>query len=632
MAINSGGYDYQFVDESPQEILICKICLLVSRDPYLSVCCGHVFCKSCIDKTKQNTAIVKACPVCRSQEFTTVVNKQVERLVKSLSVFCTNKDKGCKWQGELNDINNHLSSSSTGCQFQDVQCTNECGKVLQRRHLKNHLDSECPYNKTHCKYCNARVEQRLINSKHKKECPKIPLPCPNKCKIGSIPRENLQKHLSDECVLQNVKCTNKCGIVLQRQYLSYHLKSECPCRKVKCQYCHTYNTYKFIEGQHAINCPKYPVFCSNRCGVTIPRKDINKHKNTCPLEKIDCMYHALGCSDIILRMNQKSHNEESVEKHLQMVLLELNTTKQKLATQLSVATDKLVGIQMELNNTRKELNCARRETADMQQTLISTQMELNSTKRELSNAERILTRNQEHFTNGISERQNCIEKDLYSIKRDSASISSRVNALEIVTHQIARLKHYFTLFPRKVTAIANISVYEAALIRMSESGDQTCPVILKMHEFTKFKENRRIWQSKTFYLYTGCKVCLHIDTSTCTNNQGPLLQLHLIEGPYNNKRYFSLEGELRLLLVNHDADGANLKLIHEELCAVRDHQGVISEAVLPVSTQNDQYCRDDTIMVWVSFSRHWPTLLYFLGCFLLMMIVRIVFELFSKTK
>ena len=100
MTNNSGGYDYQFVDEPPQDILICKICLLASRDPYLSVCCGHVFCKSCIDSTQQNTAIIKACPVCRNQEeFTTVVNKQVDRLVKSLHIFCANKGKGCKWQG-----------------------------------------------------------------------------------------------------------------------------------------------------------------------------------------------------------------------------------------------------------------------------------------------------------------------------------------------------------------------------------------------------------------------------------------------------------------------------------------------------------------------------------------------------
>ena len=243
------------------------------------------------------------------------------------------------------------------------------------------------------------------------------------------------------------KCSNKCGVVIQRHFSSYHLSSECPCHKVRCQYCDSYNTYKFIEGQHKISCPGFPICCSNSCGTTIPRKDVNEHKNTCPLEQIHCTYHALGCGDNILRSNQKSHNEESVEKHLQMVVSELNTTKEKLAKMLSVAADKLVGIQMELNDTKKDLICARRETAKMKQTLIDTQMELNSIKKELGNVER---RKLEHFTTGISERQNYIERDLNNIKRQSANISSRVNALEIVSHQIAKLKHYFTFFQIKL--------------------------------------------------------------------------------------------------------------------------------------------------------------------------------------
>ena len=410
MANSGGGYDYQFVDEPPQEILICKICLLASRDPYLSVCCGHVFCKSCIDSAKQNTAIDEACPVCRNQEFTTVVNKQVDRLVKSLHIFCTNKGKGCKWQGELNNIDNHLHNGD-GCQFEDILCTNECGKEIQRSQLKSHLDSDCPHHKSNCLYCHAKIEHKLY-SKHKKECPKFPLPCPNKCKVGNITRENLQKHLGDECMLQNVTCSNKCGVVLQRQFLTYHLKSECPCRRVKCQYCRAQNIYKFIEGQHKNICPRFPVFYSNRCGATIPRKDADEHKKVCPLERVCCTYHGLGCDDVVIRVNQKKHTEESVEKHLQLVLSELSNTKQKYDQMLSVATNKLAHIQMELNDTRRDLTCANRETAAIKDTLASTQMELNNTKKELANADRILARHQKHFTTSITERQNAIEKDV----------------------------------------------------------------------------------------------------------------------------------------------------------------------------------------------------------------------------
>ena len=82
----------------------------------------------------------------------------------------------------------------------------------------------------------------------------------------------------------------------------------------------------------------------------------------CPLERVCCTYHGLGCDDAI-RMNQKKHNEESAEKYLQLVVSELSNTKQKLTAtgqMLSEATGKLVDIQMELNNSRKDLTLAKR--------------------------------------------------------------------------------------------------------------------------------------------------------------------------------------------------------------------------------------------------------------------------------
>ena len=114
----AGGYDYQFVDPLP-DTLICVICQLPSRDPHLSACCGYTFCKSCLDAAKR--ASCDACPLCRSEEFVTMPNKQANRAIRSRHVFCTNKDKGCKWQGELNDITNHLGNSD-GCQFEDTHC------------------------------------------------------------------------------------------------------------------------------------------------------------------------------------------------------------------------------------------------------------------------------------------------------------------------------------------------------------------------------------------------------------------------------------------------------------------------------------------------------------------------------
>jgi len=113
---------YNFV-ETPLDLTVCKICHMPSRDPYLSVCCGHLFCKSCFDQAKRATATDSmSYPMCRSEEFVTVPNKQIDRLVRICLVYCTNKEKDCKWQGEVNYISDHLGRRD-GCDFEDVQCS-----------------------------------------------------------------------------------------------------------------------------------------------------------------------------------------------------------------------------------------------------------------------------------------------------------------------------------------------------------------------------------------------------------------------------------------------------------------------------------------------------------------------------
>ena len=75
---NNGGYDYDLVSKPPDR-LVCKICHLPSRDPYLSVCCGHLFCKSCLDNVKKAVLTSNACPVCLDEELRTRRSKLIEK-------------------------------------------------------------------------------------------------------------------------------------------------------------------------------------------------------------------------------------------------------------------------------------------------------------------------------------------------------------------------------------------------------------------------------------------------------------------------------------------------------------------------------------------------------------------------
>ena len=201
---NYGGYEYKFVNPPPDRC-IYYICHLPSRDAYMTgQCCeGQTICKSCLDQW-QITAGNMKCPVCREEKGSFSENFPIKREIKSLHIYCNNREKGCEWQGELNDINNHLGNSD-GCQFEEVKCSNECGKMIQRQYLTSHIETECPRRKVNCRYCHDTGEHQFIEGQHKDECPKLPLPCPNKCEIGNIPREDMEAHRK-ECPLEMIQC------------------------------------------------------------------------------------------------------------------------------------------------------------------------------------------------------------------------------------------------------------------------------------------------------------------------------------------------------------------------------------------------------------------------------------------
>ena len=217
-----GGYDHHFVATlSDGSDLMCKICHLPSKQAHLSSCCGHTFCKSCIDNLKATEVYSNACPVCRDSEFPVVQNKQIDRAVRSLHVYCTNEKEGCEWEGEVNDIATHLNC----CQYQSVECeNNNCGTIVQRQHLTSHMEKECPYRDVKCEHCDLMGSHQFIENEHKNECPKFPLPCPNGCEIESVCREDLNKH-RETCHLEMIKCEYYdmgCEIKLLRKDLKDH--------------------------------------------------------------------------------------------------------------------------------------------------------------------------------------------------------------------------------------------------------------------------------------------------------------------------------------------------------------------------------------------------------------------------
>ena len=218
---SQGGYDYAFVDVPPDRV-ICVICHLPSREAHMTECCGHVFCKSCLNRAKATQ--YTACSMCKHKEFNTFSNKQVSREVQGLRVYCANKEKGCDWRGEVKDIKDHLKSSD-GCQMEDIDCPNQCSMKLKRRLLTKHVEVECQYRKVECAYCHEKIKQQFMSDIHLNECPKFPLLCPNGCKRKEkILREDMEAH-RNTCPLELISCQYHkvgCGARIMRKRKKQH--------------------------------------------------------------------------------------------------------------------------------------------------------------------------------------------------------------------------------------------------------------------------------------------------------------------------------------------------------------------------------------------------------------------------
>lgn len=194
---------------TPPEDLTCSICLCVFREPHLTSCCGNHFCDVCIKRIKSNK---QPCPLCKQRAFTTMLDKSICRKVNQLKVKCSNSVRGCEWTGELASLDRHLRND---CQFSLVCCDLKCGAQVLRQRLITHKSERCPMRPFSCEHCGLKRNFKTINGVHMEVCPKLPVPCPNKCTSSNFSRDSLQIHLKgcpsakQSCFFEFAGCKRK---------------------------------------------------------------------------------------------------------------------------------------------------------------------------------------------------------------------------------------------------------------------------------------------------------------------------------------------------------------------------------------------------------------------------------------
>ena len=224
-----GGFECIFVKDPPEHLQTeCSVCLCVLREPYLLDCCGYSFCKSCIEPIKSEK---KPCPLCAVHFTTCIPDKRLQRTLNDFQVYCSHKEEGCEWAGQLANLAQHLNVNPlyeaerlSGCQLTSLNCKH-CGECFQRRELVYHETSVCSQRPYSCEYCcdfTSTFED--VTSNHLSVCPDRPVPCSNGC--GSSPLLKLLKDHLKECPLEVIECAFSyagCSEKLPRKDMSEHI-------------------------------------------------------------------------------------------------------------------------------------------------------------------------------------------------------------------------------------------------------------------------------------------------------------------------------------------------------------------------------------------------------------------------
>lgn len=198
------GFACSFI-APPREIATeCPICLHILRDPEQATCCGSIYCKTCIERVAINK---KPCPICRNPEFSIFPDRSLRNLLYSFKVWCSHKDRGCDWSGELIDLNNHLNLNSNiehrfvGCGFIELLCST-CNEIYPRQELERHESKHCLKRRYRCEYCSdfEGVFEDVVKA-HWPKCLYRSVPCSNGCGLYPL-QKNLEHHMKKECELR----------------------------------------------------------------------------------------------------------------------------------------------------------------------------------------------------------------------------------------------------------------------------------------------------------------------------------------------------------------------------------------------------------------------------------------------
>ena len=630
------GYDYDFV-KPPPEGLLCKICNLPARHPVQASCCGGTFCRKCVSNYQSS-----ACPntECKEENFEFVNDKRAVREINDLQVYCTNKILGCSWIGDLSSLENHLNvgaSTSTGCQYTQISCSNNCGVVMLRSLLEEHLKSECELRQEKCEYCGHVDKYQWIRGGHQLECPRYPIECPNHCDVGYVRRDIMDAHL-EVCPLAIVKCPFAivgCDSVVRRKDLTEHIESattqhvENMVRAIFSTITRLHSAREHFEQRiqelrvhfDYINVTNQSDMESAKRSLSVATNEIERAKEMLSIDNKRLQVLLAEAQSLRQRAidveNKLAHNYEPVLDDLKYQLEKINEELQfEIHKVNDEVTKELQDARLSVQHTNKSL---RMEMDTFRDELSVTK---ESIKNELATAtgdiNKLLTSEKTSLDNVNSQLQESM-KELETCKGEVEMLKqkSRIEAqqyrdgLKVTEEELFETKKKLKQGQDRFDALFNLLDWSIQLKFLHATSSDTLPdVYLEMTEFTKYKSTKEVWYSPPFYTGDkGYKMCLSVSLHTAGYVS---IYVLLMSGENDKYLCWPIKGTLKLQLLNQLGDDSHTPPVnivfdgsddscHQVIAGERARFGNYYGKFIPLKHLNNDvkrkvhYCKEDTL-------------------------------------
>ena len=560
----SQNNDIQLVDGPLKEDWKCPVCLELLKTPFLTECCGHHFCDSCISTVQRQQ---NECPMCKTCPIKGIIDKHFKREINEAQVYCLLQSQGCDWIGELGNLNTHLSVGQQfgQCKYVVVNCpNNHCGMTFLRYQIKTHANKECDYRPFTCPHCNHKDVFLFVQQQHFPECPNYPLTCPNKCTKNPIKRRQLQKHL-DLCPNAMIPCPF----------------SEVGCKaKVKRSNLKKHGDSNFIHHQTLI--------CT---AIADLQKDNATVKNDLRVDS-EKLFTELNSTQVSIFYLEKKCSK--LEHEFCSIVEKVDARNKKLTAELSQAKSYIQLLFTNYSEVQDTLSVVCKENKQLKYSLEALKGDVGELRSQLTTANRVSATRDSKLRGTLSTLM--VETKMMLTDEVTNKVAPLQRDVSTVSQQHLRVEYWidgYKLMAQKMKK-ANWTLYLKTMAETTtQFPDPVSPVILHVSGYEQAKREGNVLTTSSFYINaTRGKYKFVLIISFNSNNV--IISASIVKGKYDNSISWPFIGSV-VTLLNQTADKNHYS---KEIWSATDNPGLTYAGKVPPDRfRNPSWCRQCFITI-----------------------------------